>query len=126
AMNLHDVRVVDGHADLSGYLVPLPREAVAALAPADEGRVTLGFRPDAVDVVADGDGLPVTVEVVEELGSDAYLFASLPGRDDVRELGDLIARIDPRYVPQRGSTVAIKIRADETHLFSPSTGERLN
>jgi multiple sugar transport system ATP-binding protein len=126
AMNLHDVRVVDGHADLGGHLVPLPREAVAALERADEGRITLGFRPDAVDIVSNGDGLAVTVEVVEELGSDAYLFASLPGHEDVRKLGDLIARIDPRHVPQRGSTVAIKIRPDETHLFSPSTGERLN
>jgi hypothetical protein len=43
----------------------------------------------------------VTVEVVEELGSDAYLFASLAGHDDVRELGDLIARIDPNDVPQK-------------------------
>jgi multiple sugar transport system ATP-binding protein len=125
-MNLHDVRVVDGHADLSGYRVPLPSAAVAALDRADEGRVTLGFRPDAVDIGSNGDGLAVTVEVVEELGSDAYLFASLPGHDDVREIGDLIARIDPRHVPQRGSTVAITIRPDEIHLFSPSTGERLN
>src|SRR3954452_11915396 len=53
AMNLHDVRVADGTADLSGYRVPLPREAMAALRPADEGRITLGFRPDAVDVVSD-------------------------------------------------------------------------
>jgi multiple sugar transport system ATP-binding protein len=76
-------------------------------------------------MVSDGEGLPVTVEVVEELGSDAYLFASLPGHDDVRELGDLIARIDPRHIPRKGSTVTIKIRPDEIHLVSPSTGERL-
>ena len=88
--------------------------------------ITLGFRPDAVEIVSAGDGLPVTVEVVEELGSDAYLFASLPGHDDVRELGDLIARIDPRQVPQKGSIVTIRIRTEEIHLFSPSSGERLN
>jgi multiple sugar transport system ATP-binding protein len=126
AMNLHDVAVDDGYADLSGYRLPLPRQALQALPAADAGRVTLGFRPDAVEIVSGDDGLPVTVEVVEELGSDAYLFASLPGRDDVRELGDLIARIDPRHVPQKGSTVTIKVRPDEIHLFSPSTGERLN
>jgi multiple sugar transport system ATP-binding protein len=125
AMNLHEVPTVDGHADLSGYRVPLPREALLALPTADNGRIMLGFRPDAVDMVSDGEGLPVTVEVVEELGSDAYLFASLPGHDDVRELGDLIARIDPRHIPRKGSTVTIKIRPDEIHLFSPSTGERL-
>jgi multiple sugar transport system ATP-binding protein len=126
AMNLHDVPVVDGHADLSGYRVPLPRDVVRAQPASDGGRITLGFRPDAVDIATDGDALPVIVEVVEELGSDAYLFASLPGHHDVRELGDVIARIDPRHVPQKGSTVTIKIRPGEIHLFSPSTGERLN
>jgi len=63
---------------------------------------------------------------VEELGSDAYLFASLPGHEHVREVGDLVARIDPRAVPARGQTLTIRIRPNEVHLFSPSTGERLN
>ena len=127
AMNLHTVHVVEGAANLSGYRVPLPREGVEAMSGTDDGRVVLGFRPDAVEVVADGgDGLAVTAEVVEELGSDAYLFASLPGHEHVRELGDLVARIDPRAVPARGQTLTIRIRPDEVHLFSPSTGERLN
>jgi multiple sugar transport system ATP-binding protein len=127
SMNLHEVPVADGTADLRGYRVPLPRAAVDAMAPSDEGRILLGFRPDAVEIVADGDdGLKVTVEVVEELGSDAYLFASLPGHEEVHELGDVVARIDPRAVPAKGRTVTIRIRQDEVHLFSRSTGNRLN
>jgi multiple sugar transport system ATP-binding protein len=124
AMNMHEVDVRDGAANLCGYRIPLPREAVAA---ADGGRVVLGFRPDAVDIVDAGtDGLDVTTEVVEELGSDAYLFASLPGAHGVRELGDLVARVDPRAVPERGQTIRIRIRSDEIHVFSPSSGERLD
>jgi multiple sugar transport system ATP-binding protein len=127
AMNLHEVPVAEGAADLSGYRIPLPPAAVAAMPQADVGRVVLGFRPDSVDIVADGGaGLSVTTEVVEELGSDAYLFASLPGHHEVRDVGDLVARIDPRAVPARGQTVTIRIRPDEVHIFSPTTGERLN
>jgi multiple sugar transport system ATP-binding protein len=127
AMNLHDVQVVDGAADLNGYHIPLPRESVLALSSGDTASITLGFRPDAVDLVGDGEeGLPVTVEVVEELGSDAYLFASLPGHHNVHEVGDIIARIDPRRIPKKGSTVTVRLRPNEVHLFSPSTGERLN
>ena len=127
AMNLHEVPVAEGAADLSGYRVPLGRDTVAAMTSADAGRVVLGFRPEAVEVIADGAaGLAVTTEVVEELGSDAYLFASLPGHQEVREVGDLVARIDPRSVPARGELVTIRIRTDEIHVFSPSTGSRLN
>jgi multiple sugar transport system ATP-binding protein len=68
----------------------------------------------------------VTAEVIEELGSDAYLFASLPGHEDVSEVGDLVARIDPRAVPRKGQQVTIVIRPEEIYVFSPSTGERLN
>jgi multiple sugar transport system ATP-binding protein len=126
AMNLYEVPVVNGAADLSGHRVPLTPRVIAAQNAADGGRVVLGFRPDAVEVVATGDGLAVTAEVVEELGSDAYLFASLPGREDLRDLGDLVVRVDPRSVPAKGQTVTIRIRPDELHVFSVSTGERLN
>jgi multiple sugar transport system ATP-binding protein len=127
AMNLHDVAVREGAADLRGYSIPLPPGVEAGLDAADKGRITLGFRPEAVEIVtSEEDGLDVTAEVVEELGSDAYLFASLTGHERVSEVGDVVARIDPRNVPQKGATVRIRIRREEVHLFSPSTGSRLN
>lgn len=127
AINLHEVTVSNGAAVLSGYRVPIPREAATASLAGDEGTVVLGFRPDAIEVVSqDQDALSVTVEVVEELGSGAYMFASLPGHHDVTEVGDIVGRVDPRAVPARGSVVTIRIRPDEIHLFSPSSGERLN
>jgi multiple sugar transport system ATP-binding protein len=128
AMNLYEVTVVEGTADLSGYRIPLARETLAATKADGGATVVLGFRPEAVDTVGDGDGdgLPVLTEGVEELGSDAYLFASLPGRDELSDLGDLVVRIDPRAVPAKGQTVTIRIRPEEVHVFSASSGERLN
>ena len=32
------------------------------------------MRPEDLDIATDGTGLPVTVEVVEELGADAYIY----------------------------------------------------
>jgi multiple sugar transport system ATP-binding protein len=127
AMNLHDVVIREGAAHLAGFRIPLPRGLEGRLTSADEGRIALGFRPDAVEIVTDGaEGLDVTAEVVEELGSDAYMFASFPGREDVSDVGDLVARIDPRRVPRKGATVRIRIRPDEIHLFSATTGVRIN
>jgi multiple sugar transport system ATP-binding protein len=126
AMNLQEVALTGGAADLAGYPVPIPRDVLAKLTAADDGNVLIGFRPEAIEVATNGIGLRVVAEVVEELGADAYMFASLPGREAVGDVGDLVARIDPRKVPARGDAVTITIRPDELHVFSPSTGERLN
>jgi multiple sugar transport system ATP-binding protein len=68
------------------------------------------------------------IDIVEELGSDAYSYGSLVGPDsDTTTLqgGSLIARVDPRAVPRKGETVYFSIRSGEQHNFSASTGERL-
>ena len=52
---------------------------------------------------------PVTVTVVEELGSDAFLYGSAadPLEDAVEQAhgADIIARTDPRNPPMKGETV---------------------
>jgi multiple sugar transport system ATP-binding protein len=125
-MNLHEARLVEGGASLAGYSVPLPREA-AADAAREGSTVILGFRPEALEQAGDGEaGLVVTVSVVEELGSDAYLYGQLPGdTDDVVRAADIIARVDPRKVPEKGAQVRLTIRPDELHAFSAASGERL-
>src|SRR5919206_536031 len=35
-----------------------------------------GFRPEHVDITGDGDGIPARVEVVEDIGADAFVFCS--------------------------------------------------
>jgi multiple sugar transport system ATP-binding protein len=118
AMNLHPARLVAGGADIAGVRVPLPRDALAAAGGAD--RVTLGFRPESLEVVEPGeDTFAVTVNLVEELGSDAVLFGAL-GQDAV-----IVARVDPRHPPAPDQTVHLRIRPGEAHLFDAATGERL-
>jgi multiple sugar transport system ATP-binding protein len=126
AMNLRQVDVVDGHADLGGYLIPLPRQQAQYFR-----RIVVGFRPDAVEVIGDGrdddaGGLRLRVQIVEELGSDAYMMASFLDHEGVFDLVDVVARIDPRSVPAKGSEVTVRVRPGELHLFSPDTGDRLN
>ncbi|MGN6599187.1 MAG: ABC transporter ATP-binding protein [Actinomycetales bacterium] len=125
AMNLGQYSVTDGGADLGGgALVPLPRETVEQ-ARADGGKLTLGFRPEALEITSEGQGFPVVVEVVEELGSDAYLYGSVPGSDP-NDPQQIIARVDPRRVPERGSKVYLTPRAGDIHAFSASSGARLS
>ena len=118
AMNLIRLPVSsEGHAVLNGAGLELERrvEAVAA------GReVIVGLRPEALEPAE--DGLPATVELVEELGSDAFArcIAELPGGTTT-----LTVRIDPWKAPQRGGRVSLRPRAGQAHLFDPETGDRL-
>ena len=79
AMNIKTVKLGDNGANLGGLAVPLSREAVAAAGEGADGKVTVGFRPEDVQLVGQGDGgLSMTVDLVEELGSDAYVYGRAP------------------------------------------------
>jgi multiple sugar transport system ATP-binding protein len=128
AMNLAEVPLTDGGARLGDLTVPLPTETLAATGP--DTTVTLGFRPESLQLSADGQGFRARVDLVEELGSDAYVYASLLDREVAEYLhgGDtkqIVARVDARRPPQAGEQVNLAIRTGEEHVFSSSTGERL-
>jgi multiple sugar transport system ATP-binding protein len=107
----------------------IPVSAAARAGAGSVADVTLGVRPEAFAPAASGQsGLDVVVEVVEELGADAYVYGSLPrGNDDVAsvEAAPVVARVDARGVPQRGSTIRLSADPDSIHLFNAETGDRL-
>jgi multiple sugar transport system ATP-binding protein len=119
AMNIHETAVDDGHALLAGTRVPIPRVQAE--------RIVLGFRPESLVVAADGeDGFEVTVQAVEELGSDAYVHGTFGAQEQVVDRPDIIARIDPAAVPTRGSRIKLRIKPDTVHLFDAETGDRID
>ncbi|AJE32388.1 ABC transporter ATP-binding protein [Corynebacterium humireducens NBRC 106098 = DSM 45392] len=86
--------------------------------------VTLGVRPEAMQVVVDKQApegwvtRAATVDLVEELGSESYVYATSEG---VR----LVARLGDRAVPERGSAVTFAYDPAAAHRFDPSSGNRL-
>src|SRR5919107_186963 len=123
AMNLAEVPLVEGGARLGDLTVPLPRETVAATGA--DSTVTLGFRPESLQLSARGEGFRARVDLVEELGSDAYVYASLLDQELAERLhgGDtkqIVARVDARRPPQAGEQVSLAIRTGEEHVFSTS------
>ncbi len=122
AMNLIPATLnADGCAELNGLAVALPRATVSVAAGRGMREVVLGLRPESIQLGGSG-GIPARVEVVEELGADAYAFC-------VAALGEretkLIARADPRRAPERGEQVTLLPRPDEAHVFDPLSGERI-
>ena len=89
---------------------------------ASSGRpIVLGLRPESLELAS--DGVPARVDVVEELGADAYLFCSA---DVDGHTVRLVARVDARAVPDRGDRVSLRPLPHEAHLFDAETGERLS
>ncbi len=119
AMNLLALDVEGDTIKFGGADVPLPR---AAAGEAKGRQITLGVRPEDLEVVGEGQGLPTQITLVESLGADAYVYgtATVHGTDHL-----MIARVDGRHPPEKGSTVELAPKAGHVHLFSTETGERL-
>ena len=116
AMNLGTFRVSDGNALVGDGRVPLPRSTIAAL---KGDQVQVGFRPEAMVLVVRGRTRGRSRSrslVIEELGSDAFLYGNLIG-DDLRA-DHIVARIAPRSVPAKGARVWFTV---EPGRCTPST-----
>ena len=135
AMNLGTFTVEGEWAKLGPARVRVSEAARAAMTPEDGGKIKIGFRPEGLDVVADGSegSIPVEVDFVEELGSDAYVYGHLAGAAEGETLGSgsegtgkqLIVRVPPRTAPARGGVLHVRIREGQQHNFSAATGVRL-
>jgi multiple sugar transport system ATP-binding protein len=121
AMNLFETDLADGGVMFGSEVVPLDRDTVGR---ANGSKVTVGVRPEDIVVgPADGKGLSVTIDLVEELGADGYLYghADLNGKR-----ADLVARVDGRNHPNAGETVTLAATAGHVHAFDIESGVRLN
>jgi multiple sugar transport system ATP-binding protein len=128
AMNLLEAELTDEGATVFGYTMHLP--LTPEVRRQHTGGVTIGIRPEDFRVSSDGTGLPVTVSVVEELGSDAYAYgvagASLAAGDGVMAGTPIVSRIETRSSIQRGSTIHVTVRPEKCRVFATASGQRLD
>ncbi|KHL19006.1 multiple sugar transport system ATP-binding protein [Mumia flava] len=117
AMNLFDAPIVDGGVRVGDAVVPVARDVLAA---ADGPSITVGIRPEDVEI-ADA-GIAMVLDVVEELGSDAFAYGrtTVDGSEET-----FIARVDWRTPPRIGDKINLAVDADHVHAFSSKTGQRL-
>jgi len=126
AMNL-----IEGHIDAGGLMlgetvIPIPaklREQAGAVGTT----VTVGLRPEAIELVADGHGIPAVVNLVEEMGAEAYVYAQLAAHvtQSVTAVNDIIARVEPRTAPRSGDTIHLRVREESILLFDVESGARI-
>jgi multiple sugar transport system ATP-binding protein len=90
------------------------------------GPVTLGIRPEDLDIV--GAAVPgepeagtvlIEATAVEPMGNEIFLHGAFEG-------GQLQARIGPETLPEVGKTYRLRLDAARAHLFDAETEASLN
>ena len=87
--------------------------------------VTLGIRPEDIDIALGGSAttnagtVRVRLDVVEPLGSEAFLSARVGARE-------ISARVPPRGLPTAGSEVDLVFNRERLHFFDAETGVTLS
>ena len=120
AMNLLNAPVSGGKAMLGDLAIAVPASAGAT--------VTVGIRPEGFTPAT--SGFHVLVEVVEELGADAFVYGK-PADSTVKfanasdEGAQVIVRWDPKNPPEPGQTITVGVNPAAVHLFNATTGERI-
>lgn len=137
AMNLGTFDVdSNGVGRLGEAEIQISQAARDKMTAEDNGKMIVGFRPEALEMVPEGEHhagtIPVELDFVEELGSDSYLYGHLVGGGslgsgmDGSPLSDqVVIRALPNVAPQRGTVIHVRIKDGGQHNFSAATGKRL-
>jgi multiple sugar transport system ATP-binding protein len=138
AMNLVEATVEGRTVRFGQFSLPIPPEL-----PVGEGPVVLGIRPESFEDSTLSPTLPaidVSVQVLEDLGSDAHVIfladarpvtaEALEATDDARGLlagaGALLtARVHAGTGIRAGERAALAVDPRGLHFFDPATGLRL-
>jgi multiple sugar transport system ATP-binding protein len=109
AMNLFTVPIVDSAVSLGDWIIQVPR-VIAGSAP----EIVVGVRPEHFALGT--AGIEMEIDVVEELGADAYLYGRITGNDNVVSK-PIIARTDGYDPPGKGSRVRLHPQPGHLHFF---------
>jgi multiple sugar transport system ATP-binding protein len=111
-------------ADDDSFSLALSGEWAERLAGHGGRSVMLGIRPEDIVIAPGGSVRPgagmvrVRLDVVEPLGSEAFLSARVGARE-------ITARVPPRGLPVAGSEVELVFNRERLHFFDGESGETL-
>lgn len=137
AMNLLPAEISGESARTGSLSVPL---SPGVRERATGSGVTIGIRPEDLTLAPAGTpGLSVTIDLVEELGADGYLYGrttSVAGGgsgvdpDALTSTSSggatIVARVDGRDHPAAGETVTLVPAPERLHFFDAATGARIS
>jgi ABC-type sugar transport system ATPase subunit len=108
--------LADREVSIGSEGLPAVRVAVSGDGLSQGDEVTLGIRPEHLSLT-DGDGWPLVVEVVEQLGGTSYVHARLPS-------GERLTLAEAGQTPLRsGAQMRVAPAPDRLHVFRKDGSE---
>lgn len=107
--------------DAGAFAIPVPFRLQSAAGKAIGREVVYGIRPEDIEA-DDGTGgwpLPATVDVVEYLGNELQVHASVNG-------SKFVARLPTKVQAEVGHRLPLRIQLDSAHIFDVKTEEALH
>lgn len=82
--------------------------------------LVLGVRPEDVSLepYVPGQGISGTVDVIEPMGAESYVYVQLPAET-------IVARVAPSFAQKPGDRVTVKLASERLHLFDGQSEKTL-
>jgi sn-glycerol 3-phosphate transport system ATP-binding protein len=94
----------------------------SGLAPWRGKRVTVGIRPEHLDITTEGrDGIRLTVDHVELLGADTLIHGRF-----INSGTSLTVRLPDVHPLTKSSVLALSVSPEKLHLFDPESQRRID
>jgi multiple sugar transport system ATP-binding protein len=124
AMNLLNATIVENGVQIGRTVVSLPRAFQQTVG---KGPVTVGLRPEALELESDGHGISAIVKLVEELGSEAYIYAQMADESGQTTAAtpEIVVRVAPTVVVKSGDRISLRVKDDSMLLFDAESGVRI-
>ena len=102
-------------------------EAENELSAIPSRQLTVGLRPESLELAGPDGGIPAIVTLVEELGAEAFVHASIDGDGTATPRGSatVVARVEPQLAPSKGERVNLRPKPRAMLFFDVDTGQRL-
>ena len=110
------MNILDGSIEGTTFRMPGMTIDLGAAAPAYQGPVKLGIRPEHLRL--EPQGMQAEVLVVEPTGSETQVALRVGTQE-------LVGIFRERIPTSPGDTMGVEIAVDQAHFFSPETGQRL-
>ena len=117
AMTLRTAQVTDGGVQYGDSIIPVERDFLAG-----RNDLVVGIRPEDMRIA--NEGISVKVDMVEQLGSDTYIYSHMG--DAINTDPIVVRQHGAHTVPKRGEQIKVQPDPAKLHLFDSSTEQRIN
>jgi multiple sugar transport system ATP-binding protein len=121
-MNLLDATVEADGVRVGAGVIPLSHGLPGPVG----APVTAGVRPEALAIASTGQGIAATVNIVEELGAEAFVHATLANEGGhAPERAHVVFRVESGAAPRNGEAIHLEIKDGSMLFFDSVTGDRI-